>query len=132
MMTFGGYAYGAMSDAELDQVAEDERGALTQSATALGGDTGALTLSAGTTPTAHRLRPDGAITELHPGLRVERLYEQHAIVHSDGPSAMTIGARVDVVPNHACAAANLHGRALIVEDGELVDIWSIGAAGPGG
>jgi D-serine deaminase-like pyridoxal phosphate-dependent protein len=199
LMTFGGHAYGAMSDAELDRAAEDERTALTASAEALAGrGLEPMTRSAGTTPTAHRLRDGGGITELRPGnyvfydatqvalglverercalsiratvvgrptpdrvildagskalaaerltpraegfgfvaghpeLRVERLYEQHAIVHSDGRCRLAIGERVDVVPNHACAAANLHRQALIVEEGELVDIWSIGAAGPGG
>lgn len=69
----------------------------------------------------------------HPGLRVQRLYEQHAIVHADAPSHLSVGDRVRVVPNHACAAANLHRTALVVDDEEeLVDIWTIGAAGPGG
>ena len=199
LMTFGGHAYGALDDADLDRCAEDERAALTASAEALaGGGVDARTRSAGTTPTAHRLRPGPAFTELrpgnyvfydatqvalglverdrcalsvratvvgrpaddrvildagskalaaerltpradgfgfvvgHPGLRVERLYEQHAIVASDQPCRLAIGERVDVVPNHACAATNLHRQALIAEEGELVDIWSIGAAGPGG
>jgi hypothetical protein len=33
---------------------------------------------------------------------------------------------------HACAAANLHRRAIIVEREDAVDVWSIGAARPGG
>jgi D-serine deaminase-like pyridoxal phosphate-dependent protein len=71
------------------------------------------------------------IVEGHPQLTVERLYEQHAIVHSDGPTQLALGDRVRVVPNHACAAANLHRQALIVEQDEIVDCWRIGAAGPG-
>jgi D-serine deaminase-like pyridoxal phosphate-dependent protein len=43
-----------------------------------------------------------------------------------------VGDRVDIVPNHACAAANLHRQALVIERDELVDLWQIGAAGPGG
>jgi D-serine deaminase-like pyridoxal phosphate-dependent protein len=68
----------------------------------------------------------------HPELRVDRLYEQHAILSSEQPSELTVGARVRVVPNHACAAANLHRRAAVVAQDEVVDVWSIGAAGPGG
>jgi D-serine deaminase-like pyridoxal phosphate-dependent protein len=199
LMTFGGHAYGALTDDELDAAADDERRALSASVDALAerGLT-ADARSAGTTPTAHRLAPDSGITELRPGnyvfydatqvalglvdpdrcalriratvvgrpaedrvildagskavaaerlspraegfgliaghpeLRVERLYEQHAIVRSDGPCALTVGDRVDIVPNHACAAANLHRQALVIDGDELVDIWSIGAAGPGG
>ena len=68
----------------------------------------------------------------HPGLTVERLYEQHAIVTGRPSTGLAVGARVRVVPNHACAAANLHRRAIIVERDDAVDVWSIGAAGPGG
>jgi D-serine deaminase-like pyridoxal phosphate-dependent protein len=83
---------------------------------------------------AERLTPRAegfGIVEGHPNLTVERLYEQHAIVHSDGPTQLALGDRVLVVPNHACAAANLHRQALIVEQDEVVDSWRIGAAGPG-
>lgn len=198
LMTFGGHAYSARDDAELDRAAEDERTALRVSAEALeaiGVDCPAL--SAGTTPTAHRLAPETGITEMRPGnyvfydatqvalglvkpercalsvlatvvgrpdprrvildagskalsaerlttrtdgfglvcgrpeLVVERLYEQHAIITSAEPSGLRVGDRVRVVPNHACAAANLHRRALVVAGEEVVDAWSIGAAGPG-
>jgi D-serine deaminase-like pyridoxal phosphate-dependent protein len=198
LMTFGGHAYGARDDAELDQAAADERTALRVSAealTAIGMPCPAR--SAGTTPTAHRLRPGTEITEMrpgnyvfydatqvalglvepercalsvlatvigrpdprrvildagskalaaerlttrtdgfglvsgHPGLTVERLYEQHAIVTSAQPSGLRVGERVRIVPNHACAAANLHRHALVVRGEDVVDVWSIGAAGPG-
>jgi D-serine deaminase-like pyridoxal phosphate-dependent protein len=198
LMTFGGHAYGAGDDAELDRAAEDERATLRASADALqriGMPCPAR--SAGTTPTAHRLRPGTEITEMRPGnyvfydatqvalglvapercalsvlatvigrpdprriildagskalaaerlttradgfgfvsglpgLTVERLYEQHAIVTSVQPSRLRLGERVRVVPNHACAAANLHRRALVVIGDDVVDVWSIGAAGPG-
>jgi D-serine deaminase-like pyridoxal phosphate-dependent protein len=199
LMTFGGHAYGAMNDAELDLAAQDERDALAASESALSArGIRCATLSAGTTPTSHRLRAGSGITELRPGnyvfydatqvalglvgpercalsvrttvvgrpspgraildagskalaaerltpraegfgivcghpeLRVERLYEQHAIVHSEGPCRLAVGERVNVVPNHACAATNLHRHALIVEQDEVVDLWRIGAAGPGG
>jgi D-serine deaminase-like pyridoxal phosphate-dependent protein len=198
LMTFGGHAYGARDDAELDRAADDERAALRTSAEALeavGVDCPAR--SAGTTPTAHRLAPGTGITEMRPGnyvfydatqvalglvapercalsvlatvigrpdprrvildagskavsaerlttrtdgfglvvghpeLTVERLYEQHAIVTSAEPSGLHVGDRLRVVPNHACAAANLHRRALVVSGDEVVDAWNIGAAGPG-
>lgn len=199
LMTFGGHAYGARDDAELDRAADDERMALRASAEALKAvGVSCPALSAGTTPTAHRLRPGTAITEMRPGnyvfydatqvalglvepercalsilatvigrpaprrvildagskavsaerlttrtdgfglvcgapeLVVERLYEQHAVVTSAEPSRLHVGDRVRVVPNHACAAANLHRRALVVSGNEVVDAWNIGAAGPGG
>jgi D-serine deaminase-like pyridoxal phosphate-dependent protein len=67
------------------------------------------------------------VIEGHPELRVERLYEEQAIVRIDGPCEVPVGARLRVVPNHACAAANLHSQVLVVEDGAVVDVWPIDA-----
>ncbi|HET6866370.1 MAG TPA: alanine racemase [Solirubrobacteraceae bacterium] len=61
----------------------------------------------------------------HPRLRVERLYEEQAIVHSDEPCEIPVGARLRVVPNHACAAANLHSRMHVVDQDVVVDVWLV-------
>ncbi len=62
-------------------------------------------------------------------LLVERLYEEHAVVVSPTPCDIPVGARLRIVPNHACAAANLHERMLIVEDGGISDVWPVDARG---
>jgi D-serine deaminase-like pyridoxal phosphate-dependent protein len=201
LMTFGGHAYAAADDADLDRAAEDERDALEASAEALrGAGIDCPVRSAGTTPTAHRMgtRTAPTITEMRPGnyvfydatqvalgliepsgcaltvlatvigrpdrrrvildagskalsaerltprapgfglvlghpeLTVERLYEQHAIAGAPHGSGLQVGDRVRIVPNHACTTANLHRRALVAENDDVVDVWSIAAAGPGG
>jgi D-serine deaminase-like pyridoxal phosphate-dependent protein len=71
------------------------------------------------------LTPGFGRIESHPGLRVDRLYEEQAIVHSDEPCQIPIGALLRVVPNHACAAVNLHSRMLVVEQDEVVDVWPV-------
>jgi D-serine deaminase-like pyridoxal phosphate-dependent protein len=71
------------------------------------------------------LTPGLGMIEGHPGLRIDRLYEEQAIVHSDAPCDIALGARVRVVPNHACAAANLHSQMLVVENGAVVDVWPV-------
>lgn len=71
------------------------------------------------------LTPGFGIIEGHPGLKVARLYEEQAIVHSGEPCDIPVGARLRVVPNHACAAANLHSRMLVVEGAAVVDVWSV-------
>jgi D-serine deaminase-like pyridoxal phosphate-dependent protein len=71
------------------------------------------------------LTPGFGRIERHPGLRVDRLYEEQAIVHSDAPCELPVGARVRVVPNHACAAANLHSQMHVVERDEVVDVWPV-------
>jgi D-serine deaminase-like pyridoxal phosphate-dependent protein len=80
------------------------------------------------------------LTTLAPGLGlvagdgdlvVGRLFEEHAIVEASESSTIPIGARLRVIPNHACASANLHERMLITEGDELVDEWPIAARGWG-
>ncbi len=71
------------------------------------------------------LTPGFGTVDGHPELGVARLYEEQAIVHADEPSDIPVGARVRVVPNHACAAANLHSQMLVVEEGVVVDVWPV-------
>ena len=71
------------------------------------------------------LTPGFGMIAGHAELRVERLYEEQAIVHSDEPCDIPVGARVRVVPNHACAAANLHSQMLVAEEGTVVDVWPV-------
>jgi len=65
----------------------------------------------------------------HPELLVAQLYEEHAIVTSEEPIALQVGERLRVVPNHACACVNLHDRMLILENGDVADVWNIDARG---
>ena len=65
----------------------------------------------------------------HPEFRVERLFEEHAIIEADSPVGIDVGERLRVIPNHACTAANLHATMLVVADGEVVDEWVLDARG---
>lgn len=65
----------------------------------------------------------------HPELRVERLFEEHAILESDTRVNIPVGGRLQVVPNHACTAANLHREMLVVDDGQVIDVWALDARG---
>lgn len=64
-------------------------------------------------------------------LVVGRLFEEHAIVEAPEPSTISVGARLRVIPNHACASVNLHDRMLITEGQDVVDEWRIPARGWG-
>jgi len=70
-----------------------------------------------------------AIVRRHPELRVERLYEEHAICRAEGRTTLSVGDRVEVVPNHACACANLHEAYVVrlADGGEAR--WPIAARG---
>jgi D-serine deaminase-like pyridoxal phosphate-dependent protein len=65
----------------------------------------------------------------HPELRVVRLFEEQAVVAIDGACDLGLGDRVEVVPNHSCAALNLHERMLVVDSGQVVDSWSVNVRG---
>lgn len=77
------------------------------------------------------LTPGFGTVEGHPELRVERLYEEQAIVHAHEPCNVAVGARLRVIPNHACAAANLHSQIYVVDDDAIVDVWPVAARGWG-
>jgi len=62
------------------------------------------------------LGPDGTPD---PGLLIEKLSEEHAVVRVSGPTRLRIGDRVTIVPNHSCVVANLT-NAFVVADGETV------------
>ncbi len=69
------------------------------------------------------------LVEGHPELRIERLFEEHGIAISDRDIELPVGALVRVVPNHACATVNLHTTLNVLEDGALVDRWTVSARG---
>jgi D-serine deaminase-like pyridoxal phosphate-dependent protein len=63
----------------------------------------------------------------HPHVTIERLFEEHAIATSPLPIRLKVGDRVRVIPNHACAAANLGSSMLVVDSGAIGDVWHVGA-----
>lgn len=67
----------------------------------------------------------------HPDLLVERLFEEHAIVTSPASIPLAVGDRVRVIPNHACASANLHSSMVVTDSGRIVDVWPVRARGWG-
>jgi D-serine deaminase-like pyridoxal phosphate-dependent protein len=96
-------------------------------------DVGRAILDAGSKAlAAERISPrtaDLGIVLGRPGLRLERLFEEQAIAVGEECVDLRVGDRVQIVPNHACAAVNLHERMLVVEEGAVVDVWPVEAAG---
>ena len=54
----------------------------------------------------------------HPGVKLDRLSEEHGVLVSDGPIGLRVGERVAIVPAHACTTVNLHPALLVVADSE--------------
>lgn len=58
---------------------------------------------------------------------IARAYQEHGEIHSDTPlpfERLPVGARLRVVPNHACLTAAAHDRYHVVDGGtEVVAVW---------
>lgn len=66
----------------------------------------------------------------HAGATIARLSEEHGVVSlpPDEPG-LTIGERVEIIPNHVCPAVNLTDELYIISDGRILDTWPVAARG---
>ena len=65
----------------------------------------------------------------HPGWTIESLSEEHGVLSVPGGAGPAIGDRLEIIPNHACAALNLHDEVTVVRDGAVEDVWSVEGRG---
>ncbi|MCR4412767.1 MAG: DSD1 family PLP-dependent enzyme [Thermoguttaceae bacterium] len=64
----------------------------------------------------------------HPGVEIPSfLSEEHCIVRR-APD-WRVGDVVELIPSHACTTCNLHRQFCVHQDGRVVDVWPIEAAG---
>jgi D-serine deaminase-like pyridoxal phosphate-dependent protein len=90
-------------------------------------DAGSKTLSNDAAPGygAEVFPGHGVIVEL-PGWQIVHLSEEHGWLRWVGegePPALTIGERVQVIPNHICTVFSSSGSAVGVADGKIVGAW---------
>jgi D-serine deaminase-like pyridoxal phosphate-dependent protein len=64
-----------------------------------------------------------------PELTLERLSEEHGVATYTIPPPLTLNQKVQIIPNHACTAANLFHSYVVHSDGMVVDIWNVDARG---
>ncbi len=65
----------------------------------------------------------------HPEINFVRMNEEHGYLQLPTGLRFQPGDRLDVVPNHICAAVNLHERAWGIRNGVVVKEWEIAARG---
>jgi D-serine deaminase-like pyridoxal phosphate-dependent protein len=126
----GVYVFGDAQQWELGTM-PPESIALTCSATVVSHAGGRAVLDAGSKALAADRAPysTGAGRLLdHPEARIVLLSEHHAVVDLAGAPLPAVGERVDVVPNHCCAAVNLADELWVEEDGDL-RAWPVAARG---
>jgi D-serine deaminase-like pyridoxal phosphate-dependent protein len=69
------------------------------------------------------------IVRNHPGIIIERLSEEHGWLKLDEGATLSIGDRLEVIPNHACVVTNLFNEAVITQGDEVVDRWKVAGRG---
>ncbi len=64
------------------------------------------------------------------GLTIEVLAEEHALVTlGEGAPELRLGDKLRVTPWHGCTTFNLHDSVYVLQDDEVVDIWTISGRG---
>jgi D-serine deaminase-like pyridoxal phosphate-dependent protein len=71
--------------------------------------------------------PDADAMTPHPGLRVARLSEEHGWLEGPGASALQVGDRLRLVPNHACVTVATQPRLYVVDGSSVTDTWPVEA-----
>jgi Predicted amino acid aldolase or racemase len=72
---------------------------------------------------------DAASMQPHPGLRVDRLSEEHGWLTVDAGVDLEVGDRLRIVPNHACVTVANQDRLHVVDGDTGVDTWTVDARG---
>jgi D-serine deaminase-like pyridoxal phosphate-dependent protein len=62
-------------------------------------------------------------------VRLENLSEEHGWLRLDGDLPLTLGDRVRILPNHACAVVNNFDRLTVISDDNPVGEWNVAARG---
>jgi D-serine deaminase-like pyridoxal phosphate-dependent protein len=71
----------------------------------------------------------GRVTEA-PGCAFRKMNEEHGYIDVTGVSQQfAVGDRLQIIPNHICAAVNLHERVYGVRKGEVEEIWEVEGRG---
>ena len=56
------------------------------------------------------------------GIRLGNLYDEHGLVYGrEANERLSLGDRVEIIPNHICPTCNLYDRMYLVEDGRVAD-----------
>lgn len=63
-----------------------------------------------------------------PDWKVVSLNEEHGVLEV-GPGEAPIGTTLEIIPNHACGALNLHDWVAVIHSGEAVDWWRVEGRG---
>jgi D-serine deaminase-like pyridoxal phosphate-dependent protein len=94
---------------------------------------GRVILDAGSKTLSEAAAPPGAsgFGEVvgHPEIVIEALNEEHAIGAAGPATELTVGDRVELIPNHVCTCVNLHDVLYAARGGEVEAEFAVAARG---
>ena len=92
-------------------------------------DAGALSLSKDAGPQHIDVAPGMGAVRGHPELMVATLSQEHGLVRAQTAAAierkLSVGERVEIVPNHSCLTVAHFDEYHVIQDGRVVDRWKI-------
>ena len=65
----------------------------------------------------------------HPSWKLATLNEEHGVIELRGGDDAPIGTTLEIVPNHACGALNMHDWVAVVSDDVVQDWWRVAGRG---
>ncbi len=65
----------------------------------------------------------------HPTLKPMEMYEEHLVLKAGAGTKLQVGDKIELIPYHACTTVNMHDKLSVVENGEVIDTYSITARG---
>ena len=77
-------------------------------------DGGSKTFATDVQPGSYALEGFGHVVG-HPGVVLERMNEEHGMMHVEPDDDLAVGQTVRVIPNHVCSTVNLHDRVYVTE-----------------
>ena len=93
------------------------------------GDAGAKALTAQSRG-AGLCRTEGKGVVKGSGITVTNVYDEHTILYSrELHEQLSVGDKIEIIPNHICPVCNLYDRAYLVSGGEVVKELEIAARG---
>lgn len=65
-----------------------------------------------------------------PDVEIFDVYDEHAIIYNQAfRDGVRVGDKVEIIPNHICPVVNLHEKAYLVSQGEVVDVIDVACRG---
>ncbi|RDW21495.1 amino acid aldolase [Oceanobacillus arenosus] len=65
----------------------------------------------------------------HPNIILERLTEEHGMLHIEGDSPIEVGDTLEIIPNHICTTINLHNFIFMKEKDNTFERYEVLARG---